>query len=187
MLFEKKKLKECCISISDGDHQPPPKADRGIPFITISNIDNMNRIDFTNAMYVSEDYYSNLADIRKAKSGDILYTVVGSFGIPVYIDSDYMFVFQRHIAILRANKEVILPRYLYYILLNSEFYMKADYLAIGAAQRTLSLNALRNMEINIPPLEMQKKVVDILSVIDNKINTNKTINDNLPHQSSMVA
>ncbi len=179
MLFEKKKLKECCISISDGDHQPPPKADRGIPFITISNIDNMNRIDFTNAMYVSEDYYSNLADIRKAKSGDILYTVVGSFGIPVYIDSDYMFVFQRHIAILRANKEVILPRYLYYILLNSEFYMKADYLAIGAAQRTLSLNALRNMEINIPPLEMQKKVVDILSVIDNKINTNKTINDNL--------
>ncbi len=180
MLFEKKKLKDCCISISDGDHQPPPKSDKGIPFITISNINSMNRIDFTNTMYVSEEYYSNLADIRKAKSGDILYTVVGSFGTPVYMDADYRFVFQRHIAIIRANKKVILPKFLYYILLSPEFYMKADYLAIGAAQRTLSLNALRNMNITIPTLEIQQKVVDILSVIDNKIITNNIINDNLP-------
>ena len=34
------KLKECCLSISDGDHLPPPKANSGIPFITISNFVN---------------------------------------------------------------------------------------------------------------------------------------------------
>ena len=46
------KLKECCLSISDGDHLPPPKANSGSPFITISNIDSTNHLDFKNlALY----------------------------------------------------------------------------------------------------------------------------------------
>ena len=37
------KLADVCESIADGDHMPPPKADDGIPFITISNITEQNR------------------------------------------------------------------------------------------------------------------------------------------------
>ena len=33
------------ISITDGDHQPPPKADAGISFITIANINSFNQVD----------------------------------------------------------------------------------------------------------------------------------------------
>ena len=54
------KLKDCCISISDGDHLPPPKVNNGIPFITISNIDSSNHIDFKNTLFVPEEYYENL-------------------------------------------------------------------------------------------------------------------------------
>ena len=35
--------------------------------------------------------------------------------------------------------------------------MKADAVALGAAQRTISLTALRNMEIEIPHIEVQKR------------------------------
>lgn len=52
------KLKDCCISISDGDHLPPPKVNNGIPFITISNIDSSNHIDFKNTLFVPEEYYA---------------------------------------------------------------------------------------------------------------------------------
>lgn len=42
-------------------------------------------------------------------------------------------------------------------MLNRDFYLKADAAAIGAAQRTVSLTALRNMEIEIPHIETQKR------------------------------
>ena len=187
MIYKKLKLRECCLSISDGDHQPPPKQKQGIPFITISNFDNINNILFSNCMYVSEEYYESLPSIKKAQKGDILYSVVGSFGIPILIKDDDKFVFQRHIAILRPNREVVIPEYLYYLLLNPDFYRLADKYAIGAAQRTISLESLRNIEVNIHTMDEQIKIVNQLSVIDRKIMNNRTINDNLPPQSSMVA
>ena len=69
MSWEKIKLSNCCISIADGDHQPPPKSKDGIPFVTIANIEN-NQFDFTNAMFVPKDYYEKLDDKRKPQKDD---------------------------------------------------------------------------------------------------------------------
>ena len=88
MSWEKMKLNDVCISISDGDHQPPPKANKGVPFVTISNITNTNQFDFSNTMFVPQEYYDGLDSKRKAQEGDVLYSVVGSFGIPVYIKNN---------------------------------------------------------------------------------------------------
>lgn len=173
MSWKKMKLNDVCISISDGDHQPPPKANKGVPFVTISNITNTNQFDFSNTMFVPQEYYDGLDPKRKAQEGDVLYSVVGSFGIPVYIKHNTPFVFQRHIAILRPNVYKISPPFLYYTMLNRDFYLKADAAAIGAAQRTVSLTALRNMEIEIPHIETQKKIAKILSSYDNLIDNNQ--------------
>ena len=167
--WKKVKLKDCCHSISDGDHLPPPKSKSGIPFITIANIDVTNHIDFGNTMFVPFEYYDNLNDIRKARCNDILYSVVGSFGKPVLIKENIPFAFQRHIAILRPNNEIADSRFLYYIMLTRDFYMQADTIAIGAAQRTISLTALRNMEVELPPMEIQHRIATILSRYDSLI------------------
>ena len=172
MSWETMKLSECCFSIADGDHLPPPKSESGIPFVTISNINATNQFDFTNTMFVPQEYYDRLDSKRKAQVGDVLYSVVGSFGIPVYIKENQKFVFQRHIAILRPN-EKILPRFLYYTMLSRDFYAKADAAAIGAAQRTVSLTALRNIEIDVPTIEEQRKIVDMLSAYDDLIENNQ--------------
>lgn len=171
MKWEKIKLSNCCISIADGDHQPPPKSKDGIPFVTIANIEN-NQFDFTNAMFVPKDYYEKLDDKRRPQKDDILYSVVGSFGIPVLIKDNKHFVVQRHIAILRPN-ESIDARFLYYTMLSRDFYMQADAAAIGAAQRTVSLTALRNIEITVPPIETQRRIADILSAYDDLIENNQ--------------
>ncbi len=167
--WKKVKLKDCCHSISDGDHLPPPKSKSGIPFVTIANIDVTNHIDFGNTMFVPFEYYDNLNDIRKARCNDILYSVVGSFGKPVLIKENIPFAFQRHIAILRPNNEIAESRFLYYIMLSRDFYMQADTVAIGAAQRTISLTALRNMEVELPPMETQHRIATILSRYDSLI------------------
>ena len=167
--WTKVKLKDCCHSISDGDHLPPPKSDSGVPFVTIANIDATNHIDFGNTMFVPYEYYNNLNDIRKAKFNDILYSVVGSFGKPVLIKENKPFAFQRHIAILRPNNGIVDSRFLYYVMLSRDFYMQADTVAIGAAQRTISLTALRNMEVELPPMEIQHRIATILSRYDSLI------------------
>ena len=167
--WKKVKLKDCCHSISDGDHLPPPKSDSGVPFVTIANIDATNHIDFGNTMFVPYEYYNNLNDIRKAKFNDILYSVVGSFGKPVLIKENKPFAFQRHIAILRPNNGIVDSRFLYYVMLSRDFYMQADTVAIGAAQRTISLTALRNMEVELPSMEIQHRIATILSRYDSLI------------------
>ena len=167
--WKKVRLKDCCHSISDGDHLPPPKSDSGVPFVTIANIDATNHIDFGNTMFVPYEYYNNLNDIRKAKFNDILYSVVGSFGKPVLIKENKPFAFQRHIAILRPNNEIVDSRFLYYVMLSRDFYMQADTVAIGAAQRTISLTALRNMEVELPSMEIQHRIATILSRYDSLI------------------
>ncbi len=167
--WKKVKLGEICLSISDGDHQAPPKVKEGIPFITISNIDSSNHIDFSDTLFVPAEYYNNIDDKRKAKKGDILYSVVGSFGKPVKINNNVSFAFQRHIAILRPDEKIVASDFLYYVMLSRDFYMQADSVALGAAQRTITLTALKNMLIELPSLDNQKKIAETLSRYDDLI------------------
>ena len=173
-----KKLLDCCEFISDGDHLPPPKSTEGVPFITISNITGQNKISFDDTMFVPESYYNGLSKTKKVRKGDILYSVVGSFGKPVYVDFDVPMVFQRHIAILRPKSDVN-GRFLYYTMLNPQFYKMVDKLAIGCSQRTVTLDTLRNIEICLPNKDIQDKTVEVLALIDDKIERNNEINDNL--------
>ena len=87
-------------------------------------------------------------------------------------------VFQRHIAILRPKRNVN-ARFIYYTMLNPQFYKLVDKLAIGCSQRTVTLDTLRNIEISLPDKDIQDKTVEVLSLIDRKIDENCKINDNL--------
>ena len=157
-----KRLEECCDSIADGDHQAPPKADSGIPFITISDIDERHEINFNVIKYVPNEYYNRLADKRRPQKGDVLYTVVGSYGIPVYVKENKKFVFQRHIAILRPNNAVVDSRYLYHAMNGTAFHRQADLAAKGAAQKTIGLASLAKMTVPVPPLDVQNRIVNVL-------------------------
>ena len=179
------KLEEVCKSIADGDHMPPPKSNKGIPFVTISNIVD-NRLDFSNTHFVPLSYYDGLDDKRKPNVGDTIYSVVGTFGKPVYVKEDKPFVFQRHIAILRPDESKVVPQFLFYKLLSPQFYRKADVMAVGAVQRTISLTSLRNATIQLPPLKIQSKIVDVLSSLDDKIAVNKKICENLEAQAQAL-
>lgn len=179
------KLDVVCKSIADGDHMPPPKVERGIPFVTISNIKD-NRLDLSDTYFVPQKYYDALDSKRKPQMGDTIYSVVGTFGKPVYIKDNNPFVFQRHIAILRPDASLLNPLFLYYTLLSPQFYRKADIMAIGAVQRTISLTSLRNTTIQIPSLAVQKEIVSILKSLDDKIEVNRRINDNLEQQAQAL-
>ena len=154
--WEVKKLGEVCITITDGDHMPPPKSESGIPFLTISDINKETReLDFSNTYFVPIEYYNNLKEERKAKLNDLLYTVTGSYGIPVIVKDERQFCFQRHIALIRPQKEVLSTYFLCYWVLSAAVKSIADKVATGIAQKTVGLNSIRKFEIIIPPLPLQ--------------------------------
>lgn len=173
MSWEKVKLNDICSSIYDGDHNAPPKSDTGVPFVTISNIDAADgSIDFSNTAHVPNSYFESLRPERRPRPGDVLYSVVGSFGIPSLVKDQKPFVFQRHVAILRPNDRIE-PEYLYYSMKSRNFYHWADSVAIGAAQRTVTLGQLREKTIALPPLPVQRRIAGVLSAYDKLIENNR--------------
>lgn len=161
-------LSEITESISDGDHSAPPKSEEGIPFITISNINKLtNEIDFSNTFKVPESYYSSLKATRKPTVGDILYTVTGSYGIPVIVRDKKEFCFQRHIGLVRPNKNTN-SNWLYYLLMSPQVFKQADEGATGTAQKTVSLKLLRSIKVPNIPLDKQISAVKDLDNIYQK-------------------
>lgn len=168
--WKRKTLGEVCNSIFDGDHMPPPKSESGIPFLVISDV-NDGYLSFENTRFVPQEYYDAITDTRKPEKGDVLYTLVGSFGIPVVVDTNAPFCFQRHIALLKPKS--INTYFLWYLLQSQEMYQKASSIAKGVAQLTVPIKGLRLMDFNCPSEEEQIEIVRILDSLLEKEDTSK--------------
>lgn len=166
-----------CSHVTDGDHLPPPKEETGIPFIMISNIED-NHINWNNTAYVGRAYYDSISDKRRPQKGDVLYTVTGSFGIPVMIDFDKEFCFQRHIALLRPN-ERIEQKFLFYAMQDPTVYAQADKRSTGTAQKTVGLAVLR--DIQIPFCESKSDQMRLISKIEQRLESCKLIEKDVNH------
>lgn len=166
------RLEDFVMAVTDGDHQPPPQVPKGIPFLVISDV-NTGCISFENARFVSQTYYDNLPFIRKAIQGDILFTVTGSYGIVIPIETNRAFCFQRHIGLI---KTILCSQWLTFVLQSQYVKHHCDNIATGTAQKTVSLGNLRVLYIPIPPLSEQNRIVGEINnwfvLIDN-INKNK--------------
>ena len=149
-------LADLATDIGDGDHMPPPKAPIGVPFITIRNIAKDTReIDFSSTFMVSREYFDKLKPGKRPRKGDVLYTVTGSFGIPVLLKDDKEFCFQRHIGLVRPKPNVD-SNWLYYLLMSPQILKQANDGATGTAQKTVSLKQLRGYQVPLISLASQR-------------------------------
>lgn len=157
--WENRTLNSVCNSIFDGDHMPPPKSEEGIPFLVISNVNN-GHLSYENTRFVPQEYYDSLSETRKPQIGDVLYTLVGSYGIPVVVDDERPFCFQRHMALLKPGN--IDTRFLWYLLQSPEIFNKVSEIATGTAQLTVPIKGLRILEFQYPTEDEQIEIVQIL-------------------------
>lgn len=149
------RLDDICKSISDGDHQAPPKSEKGVPFLVISDV-RSGKLNFKNTRHVPVEYFKTLSPERIPLKGDILFTVTGSYGIPVLINVDMEFCFQRHIALL---KPMIDYTFLSYILESPFIKTQCDAVATGTAQKTVGLKSLKSLLLPLPPLYEQGRII----------------------------
>jgi restriction endonuclease S subunit len=152
------RLASLCSRITDGTHQPPPFTSHGVPFLFVRNIVG-GRLDFTATKFVSAETYEALVSRCRPGRGDVLYSAVGSFGVAVVVDTDRPFTFQRHIAHLKPNKELVIPEFLATFLNSPAGRAQSDASALGGAQRTVTLGALARFEVPCPALAVQAQMV----------------------------
>lgn len=134
----------------------------GLPIVRITNIDGVN-VDLTDVKYfVPEDYKSGNPLNYSIEKGDILIAMSGATtGKIGYYNLDETAYLNQRVGKFIPNKELLNSRFLYHFLLT-----KADFLYVlagGGAQPNLSSNNLKEkLQIPIPPLEVQEKIVGIL-------------------------
>lgn len=86
---------------------------------------------------------------------------------------------------IRANEDID-DKYLYYLLSQQIFF---DYIMSGAKGCKMprgDKSQIMQWQISLPPLETQKRIADILSAIDDKIELNRRINANLEQQAQAL-
>lgn len=151
-------LQQVFKTITDGDHQPPPQTETGIPFLVIGNV-RTGKIDLSDTRFVSAEYYSAIGEERTPRINDILYTLVGSYGIAVLIEDERQFCIQRHIGILKPNDSTNI-RFFKQVLNSNFVYRQATSIATGTAQLTVPLGGLRMVAVPLPPVSEQTATLD---------------------------
>ena len=102
-------------------------------------------------------------------------------GISTYIADDFDgVVLGYHNALITPNPELLDGKYLNALLQSNYAKTYFAYNASGSGQRyALSVDALNDFPIYLPDIEKQKRIGNIFSKLDRKIELNRQINDNL--------
>ncbi|NFF82632.1 restriction endonuclease subunit S [Clostridium botulinum] len=165
------KLKEICNKITDGSHNPPKGIDISEYLMLSSKNINNDLISYSEPRYLEKELFESENKRTDIKRGDILLTIVGTVGRCAVYERDGKVVFQRSVAVIKPKKEIVNSRYLMYKLISMTNYFEKE--ARGVAQKGIYLKQLANIDINLPNLLIQEKMVKILDSAKLLINKRK--------------
>ena len=79
--------------------------------------------------------------------------------------------------VLRADTNIIIPQYLFFMLTTNSFYNYVEEKQSGASYPSISDTLIKKYIIPVPPLEEQERIVAILDKFDSLVND---ISEGLP-------
>lgn len=154
--------KLCFIPITDGTHQTPTysDSDSGIPFISSKDVIK-EFIDWSNIKYITKELHSELYKRVSPQIDDILLAKNGTTGVAAIVDTDKIFDIYVTLALIRPNKEIILPRFLLQVINSPICKNQFDEHLTGIGVPNLHLRDIRTTMIPLPPtLDEQQRIVN---------------------------
>lgn len=176
MAWEKVKLGDIAIVTSSKRFHLSERSDSGVPFYCSKQIIQKVRGELVSDYdYIREEFYENVKkQYGVPEPGDLLITTRGSYGVPyIYKDNDKFYFADGNLTWLKDFKENIDVRFLYYWICSYEGQKKIDAIAKGTAQKAVTIDGIKNLEISVPSFKTQKRIADILSAYDNLIENNQ--------------
>lgn len=176
------KLDDICLKITDGSHYSP--ADDPTSCIPMLSVKDMEEFDFNynNCKHISEDEFNKLLkNDCVPKENDVLVAKDGSYLKEIFVnEKENKKAILSSIAIFRPNLKKVDPYFLCYLLKTPKvFNYVKDNCVSGSALPRIILKAFKSIELDIPDLNIQKRIVEIIKTINLKIIVNGKINNNL--------
>ena len=159
------KLKDICIGITDGSHNPPQGGEISDYYMISSKNIFDDRITMDEPRYLSEEQFLSENKRTNIVSGDVLMTIVGTVGRAAVVNKDIgKITLQRSVAVLHPKKDICDSRYLMYALQSKRAYFEKE--AHGVAQKGLYLKQLSDIDIVVPAIDKQAITVDLLDRVN---------------------
>ncbi len=166
--WDEEKINEVTKLVSDGSHNPPERVENGIQILSGQNIQN-GHIDFNKEpSYISPSDFEQMDNNHSLQKGDLLMTIVGSIGRSAIVEERKDFAIQRSIALLRTNDKIS-TQFLKFVTDSQRFHSQAKSRSRATAQGGLYLEALKKINIPVPPLPEQLKIATVLYNLDQAI------------------
>ena len=192
MKFENMKISDLISEISMGPFGSNIKVEcfveDGIPVLNGSNLEGYALKEDT-FRYVTEEKADSLGKAN-AHRGDVVITHRGTLGQIVFIpnDSKYgRYVISQSQFRVKCN-EKILPEYLVYYFHTriGQHKLLSNASQVGVPALARASTTFQTIEIEVPDINSQQKIVDFLEIIRKKLKLNNDINDNLLQQAQTL-
>lgn len=158
--------------------------DVGTPIVTVEHLGS-RVFSEQNLPMVSDADKSRLSKYV-LKKGDIVFSRVGSVDRCSFVDQKHDgWMFSGRCLRVRPSEEVE-PLFLYYFFCLNATKEFVRSIAVGATMPSINTKLLGEVEVVCPGIEEQRKIADILSKIDDKIEENQKINENLQQQAQAL-
>ena len=167
--------------IIDSLHKTPSYEDTGHPMVRVVDV-KYGALNLSNTKKVNEAVYSEFSRRYTPEIDDIVITRVGSYGISALVKNTHFCLGQNTAAI----KPKIDKHYFFYALNSPALQQEIEYSTVGSTQKTLSLKAIGNLKIPRFDERAEKKIGKILSVLDDKIENNRRMNETLEEMARTI-
>ncbi|WP_085721884.1 restriction endonuclease subunit S [Limosilactobacillus reuteri] len=147
--------------------------------LSAKNLKNGELINLDKSHYGNSALYNKWMKDGDISVGDILMTSEAPLGELFLVDKPIKAILSQRIFLLRPNNSIVLPWYLYFYMSSKNFQNRLNGHATGTTVIGIKQKELRNIEIELPSLSIQKSIVRKLVPISKKIEINKEINANL--------
>lgn len=169
-------LEDVCTVITDGAHKSPSSVEDGLPMASVKDMSRFG-IDINSAREISKEDFRKLVDGNcQPKLGDVLLAKDGAKAAETasIVNKDPEYVLLSSIAILRPDRNKILPEFLWYYFDSDRTtrYLKKVFQS-GAAITRIVLKDLKKAKIKLSPLAVQRNIVSLLKPFDDLIENNK--------------
>ncbi|NTV15642.1 MAG: restriction endonuclease subunit S [Desulfobulbaceae bacterium] len=178
------KLQNLCLKIGSGA-TPRGGKEAYLAEGPFSLIRSQNVLDFTfssnGLAFISETQARQLSNVE-VQEGDVLLNITGDSVARVCQTPDWTLPARvnQHVAILRPNRELLLPGYLKYYLLEPKFKnFMLGMASVGGTRNALTKGMIEDFVIQVPGLPTQTRIATILSALDDKIELNRQTNATL--------
>ncbi|HEY4272032.1 MAG TPA: N-6 DNA methylase [Candidatus Udaeobacter sp.] len=150
-------LGEVCQFV-DYRGKTPEKSKAGIPLITAKNV-RWGFISKEPAEFVTEETYKKWMTRGFPKPGDVLFTTEAPLGMAALVDNGERFALAQRIICLSPDPTIAIGGYLFRALLSAPVQESISAAATGATVLGIKGSSLREIEVPIPPLDEQMKIV----------------------------